>query len=221
MKLGELNAWSHVIDRVGILGGSFDPPHKAHVALARSALSQLLLDVLHVVPTGAAWHKARMLSLAKDRVAMARLAFLESSPVERSSDKIVVDEREILRSGPSFTIDTVKEIEQLYPGATIYLIIGQDQAQAFSSWREHALLVQKTQVVIAARDAGLQATSPAGLSPQKPAVLGDAIYLNCPLMPISATEVRASIDQGLDVSQLVPELVLHYIQQQGLYSNNS
>jgi nicotinate-nucleotide adenylyltransferase len=146
---------------------------------------------------------------------------MASSPGDRSSDKIVIDEREILRSGPSFTIDTVKEIEQLYPGATIYLIIGQDQAQAFSSWREHALIVQKTQVVIAARDAVLGATSPKGLSLDKPAVLGDAIYLNCPLMPISATEVRASIDQGLDVSQLVPELVLNYIQQQGLYSNMS
>jgi len=210
-----------VINRVGILGGSFDPPHRAHVALAQQALSEMALDVLHVVPTGAAWHKARLLSEAKDRVAMARLAFMASSPGDRSSDKIVIDEREILRSGPSFTIDTVKEIEQLYPGATIYLIIGQDQAQAFSSWREHALIVQKTQVVIAARDAVLGATSPKGLSLDKPAVLGDAIYLNCPLMPISATEVRASIDQGLDVSQLVPELVLHYIQQQGLYSNNS
>jgi len=210
-----------VIKRVGILGGSFDPPHKAHVALAWSALSQLKLDVLHVVPTGAAWHKTRLLSDAKDRVAMARLAFVESSPVERSSDKIRIDEREILRSGPSFTIDTIKEIEQLYPSATIYLIIGQDQAQAFSRWKDHALIVQKTQVVIAARDAGLQARSPTGLLPDEPAVLGGAIYLNCPLMPISATEVRASIGLGLDVSQLVPELVLHYIQQQGLYSNNS
>ena len=152
---------------------------------------------------------------------MARLAFVESSPVERSSDKIRIDEREIFRSGPSFTIDTIKEIEQLYPSATIYLIIGQDQAQAFSRWKDHALIVQKTQVVIAARDAGLQARSPTGLLPDEPAVLGDAIYLNCPLMSISATEVRASIGLGLDVSQLVPELVLHYIQQQGLYSNNS
>jgi len=90
----------------------------------------------------------------------------------------------------------------------------------FGTWKDHALIVQKAQVVIACRSTGLGTASSSPI-PLEAAGLRDAVYLKCPLMPISATEVRASIEQGLDVSQLVPELVLNYIQQQGLYSNMS
>jgi len=209
------------LKRIGILGGAFDPPHLAHVTLAQMALEQLALDVLHVVPTGQAWHKTRALSPAKDRVAMAQLAFRSNSLQERYSGKIVVDDREAQRTGPSYTIDTVTEIERLYPKAKLFLIIGQDQALAFERWKEPEQIVQKAQVVIACREMDLHTPSAPDLPAVKPSVLRDAIDLNCPLMPISATEVRAFIHQGLDVSQLVPELVLHYIQQQGLYANNT
>lgn len=210
-----------MIKRVGILGGAFDPPHVAHVELAQSAIAQLELDVLHVVPTGDAWHKPRDLSDAKHRVVMAQLAFLSSSPEGRYSDKIEIDDREALRPGPSYTIDTVKEIELLYPKAKLFLIIGQDQALAFDQWREPDLIVQKAQMVIASRSTGshpeAQNPWPSTLSSS----LQEAIHLNFPLMSISATEVRGMIQQGLDVSQLVPELVLQYIQQQGLYANHT
>jgi len=210
-----------VIKRVGLLGGAFDPPHLAHVALAQRAIDQLELDVLHVVPTGKAWHKARELSEAKHRVVMAQLAFLSSSPDGRYSDKIRIDDREAQRSGPSYTIDTVKEIELLYPNAKLFLIIGQDQALAFEQWRAPDQIVQKAQIVIASRDVPLHTEGHSDLPAARSACLKGAIDLNCPLMPISATEVRALIHQGLDVSQLVPELVVHYIHQQGLYANNT
>ena len=219
-----------MIKRVGILGGAFDPPHLAHVALAQSAFNELELDVLHVVPTGQAWHKTRELTSVTDRMAMVRLAFTGHSQDGRSSDKICIDEREILRSGASYTIDTLEEIECLYPSAQLFLIMGQDQAESFTTWKAHERIVQKAQVVIASRrvdeftqvSKSTQRThSATGSALEQQAALRDAIYLNCPLMPISATEVRASIEQGLDVSQLVPELVLNYIQQQGLYSKFS
>jgi nicotinate-nucleotide adenylyltransferase len=210
-----------VIKNVGILGGAFDPPHVAHVALAHRAIAQFDLDVLHVVPTGKAWHKSRDLSDAKHRVVMAQLAFLMSSPEGLYSDKIRIDDREAQRSGPSYTIDTVKEIELLYPKAKLFLIIGQDQALAFEQWREPDQIVKKAQIVIASRRVSPHTDDQSNLSPARPPSLQGAIDLNCPLMPISATEVRAFIHQGLDVSQLVPELVLHYIQQQGLYANTT
>lgn len=219
-----------MIKRVGILGGAFDPPHLAHVALAQSAFNELELEVLHVVPTGQAWHKTRELTSVTDRMAMVRLAFTGHSQDGRSSDKICIDEREILRSGASYTIDTLEEIECLYPSAQLFLIMGQDQAESFTTWKAHERIVQKAQVVIASRRVGEfskstkwtnRTNSSTDPSLEQQAALRDAIYLNCPLMPISATEVRASIEQGLDVSQLVPELVLNYIQQQGLYSKFS
>lgn len=222
-----------MIKRVGILGGAFDPPHLAHVALAQSAINELELEVLHVVPTGQAWHKTRELTSVTDRMAMVRLAFTGHSQDGRSSDKICIDEREILRNAASYTIDTLEEIECLYPSAQLFLIMGQDQAESFTTWKAHERIVEKAQVVIASRRVGEfskstkwtkwtnRTNSSTDPSLEQQAALRDAIYLNCPLMPISATEVRASIEQGLDVSQLVPELVLNYIQQQGLYSKFS
>ena len=210
-----------MIKRVGILGGAFDPPHLAHVALAQSALNELELDVLHVVPTGQAWHKTRELTPFEDRMAMVRLAFRGHSQVGRSSGKICIDERENLRGGPSYTIDTLQEIECLYPSARLFLIMGQDQAETFTAWKAHALIVQKAQIVIASRNVDAVPTSTTDPVLRQHAILRDALHLNCPLMPISATEVRASIEHGLQVSQLVPELVLNYIQQQGLYSKFS
>ena len=86
--------------RIGLFGGAFDPPHKAHVALARAALAQLKLDELRIIPTGQAWHKSRTLSPAADRLAMVKLAFADLAGV-------LIDERELHRGGASYTIDTV------------------------------------------------------------------------------------------------------------------
>ncbi|RZI77063.1 MAG: nicotinate-nicotinamide nucleotide adenylyltransferase, partial [Rubrivivax sp.] len=87
-----------------MFGGAFDPPHRAHRALAETALDQLDLDVLHILPTGQAWHKSRTLTPARDRVAMCQLAFGDLP-------RLVLDEREIHREGPSYTADTLSELQ--------------------------------------------------------------------------------------------------------------
>ena len=89
--------------RIGLLGGAFDPPHRAHVALAESAVQALHLDHLLVLPTGQSWHRSRAGSAGDHRLAMARLAF-EGLP------GAVVDERELVRAGPSYTIDTLRAL---------------------------------------------------------------------------------------------------------------
>ena len=96
--------------RIGMFGGAFDPPHNGHVALARIAVEQLRLDELHIFPTGHAWHKARTLSDGPLRVAMSELAF-EGVP------KLVLDTREVYRSGPTYTVDTLRELRQQSPDA--------------------------------------------------------------------------------------------------------
>jgi nicotinate-nucleotide adenylyltransferase len=108
--------------RIGVLGGAFDPPHVVHVALAEAACAQLQLDALHVIPTGDAWHKTRTLTAAEHRIAMTRLAFAHIP-------QAVVDTREIARSGPTYTVDTLRELRAEYPDAQLYLIMGADQAR--------------------------------------------------------------------------------------------
>ena len=117
--------------RIGLFGGAFDPPHDAHLALARAAIDQLALDRLHVLPTGDAWHKSRPLSPGADRLAMCRLAFADLPRVR-------VDDRELRRDGATYTIDTLAELHAEEPAAQLFLVIGADQAAAFHRWRRAA-----------------------------------------------------------------------------------
>ncbi len=94
--------------RVGMFGGAFDPPHAAHRALVEAAVRQLQLERMYVFPTGHAWHKSRVLSPAIHRVAMAQLAFADLP-------EVVVDGRETLRSGPSYSVDTLRELHAQHP----------------------------------------------------------------------------------------------------------
>ena len=130
--------------RVGVFGGAFDPPHLAHVALAQAAVDQLVLDQLRILPTGQAWHKARRLTDGIHRLAMAEEAF-------RSVPHAVVDGRELRRTGPTYTIDTLRELRAEQPGAELMLVIGADQAEALHSWRESDAIIALATICIAAR----------------------------------------------------------------------
>ena len=134
--------------RLGVFGGAFDPPHLAHVALARAAVEQLRLDELRVLPTGQAWHKARSLSAAEDRLAMAREAF---GQVPRA----VVDDRELRRAGPTYTIDTLRQLKAEFPQAQLMLVIGADQAEALHSWRECEQILKLATVAVAVYAPGM------------------------------------------------------------------
>ncbi len=117
------------VQRLGVFGGAFDPPHLAHVALVEAAIAQLQLQQVHVLPTGEAWHKPRQLSQAAHRVAMTRLAFAHVPAV-------LVDEREIRRTGPSYTVDTLHELQAQYPQAQLYLLLGDDQRRSLPAWHQ-------------------------------------------------------------------------------------
>ena len=127
-----------------MFGGAFDPPHNAHIALAQVAIKTLELDVLHIIPTGRAWHKARTLSPPEHRLAMAQLAFGDLPGV-------VVDDREIKRAGPTFTVDTLLALQAEHPAAQLYLIMGADQFAAFGQWHQWQTILQTAIICIAAR----------------------------------------------------------------------
>ena len=197
--------------RIGVFGGAFDPPHNAHLALAQAALLQLALDALHIIPTGQAWHKATALSAAEHRLAMTRLAF-EAMP------RIVVDDRELHRAGPSFTIDTLQALQAENPQAQLYLIMGADQFAAFRQWHRWQDILQLAIICIAARAQSMPTQA------EFDAYTGDKsrfFTLQLPLMPVSATQIRQLMAAGVatagELTHLVPEPVARYISLHQLY----
>ncbi len=193
--------------RIGVFGGAFDPPHAAHITLVRSAMTNLKLDELHVVPTGHAWHKARPLSPAQHRLAMARLAFSDMPGV-------VVDARETQRTGPSYTIDTLRELHLQWPRAELFLMMGEDQARTLTSWRSWQEVLRLAIIYVADRG-DWNRTMPRFIAPK----LYESRFrrLQMPHMPVSATDIRARIASRQDLGDLVFESVARYIDHHHLY----
>jgi nicotinate-nucleotide adenylyltransferase len=191
------------VKRVGLFGGSFDPVHQAHLALAREALDQLALDEVRWIPVGLPWQKARELAPAPDREAMVRLAIADEP-------RFVLDRIELRRRGPSFTLDTVRELHAANPGTDWFLILGQDQYATLHTWRDWRELLGLVTMVVANRPGASVAPNPqvAGFRHQ-------AVVL--PMMDISSTEVRRRAAAGEPIDDLVPEAVASYIDRRHLY----
>ena len=194
--------------RIGVYGGAFDPPHLAHSALAAAAVAQLNLDTLLVVPTGQAWHKARTLTSAADRLAMTRLAFAQVP-------KSVVDDREVLRDGPTYTVDTLRELKLQYPASQLFLLMGRDQAKALHTWHEIEEITRLAIICVAERDAPIP--HPSHRQDIEPAFTGEYRSIALPRMPHSATDIRSRVASGQTLNALVCEAVARYIQDHHLY----
>ncbi len=193
-----------------MFGGAFDPPHNMHLALARTALQQLQLDALYVFPTGHAWHKSRTLSPAAHRLAMAELAFGDIPGV-------VVDPREILREGPTYTIDTLHELHMEQPQAQLFLLMGEDQAARLPSWHGWEDIVRAAIISVALRADPTSVSSP--FSPESlPAGRFQALHM-AP-MALSATDIRHRAATSQGIAHLVPDGVARYIDQHHLYQTN-
>lgn len=196
--------------RVGVLGGAFDPPHLAHQALAQAAFEQLKLDELRLVPTGQAWHKPRALTSALHRLAMVQLAFADMP-------QVTVDPRETRRDGPSYTIDTLRELADSLPGAQLFLIIGADQAQALTRWKQWQNILQAATICVAGRAGTIRAK---GQFDAEKASQTAFSHLNMPAMDTSATDIRRRISANMSVSALVCEPVARYIAAHHLYQTD-
>jgi len=206
--------------RVGVFGGAFDPPHRAHRALAEAALTELGLDVLHVLPTGRAWHKPRALSAFNHRLAMCHLVFGDLSGVR-------LDGRETCRDGPTYTVDTLEELATEYPGATLFLVIGADQLAAFRRWHRWQDVLRLSRLVVAGRVLPVLDTVGGAVATDTTDRAGEVPFtdLRTPLIDISATALRGLVASGAAspqaLAQLVPEAVAGYISQHSLYQKPS
>ena len=195
--------------RIGVFGGAFDPPHRAHRVLAEAALAQFELDELCILPTGQAWHKSRTLTPAVHRLAMARAAFSDMP-------RVSVDPRETQRQGPSYTVDTLTELQTQRPGHTWFLFIGEDQAQAFTTWHRWQDILRMATVVVAQRHSNPAIetrTSPGWHNPG----LNGMHQLDMPKLAISATDIRDALQRGEVPSEWLLPPVRDYIFQHQLY----
>jgi nicotinate-nucleotide adenylyltransferase len=192
--------------RIGLLGGSFDPPHLAHLALGRVARDALALDELRWLPAGAPWQKAgRLVASPQQRAAML-WALLAGEPGS------VVDGRELARRGPSYTLDSVRELQAELPGAEWFLVIGQDQYAHFDTWHGWPELLSRVTLAVAARQ-GQPVAPPPALAGQP----HRCVALALPRLDIAASEIRARVAAGQPVAALVGERVAGYIDQEQLY----
>jgi nicotinate-nucleotide adenylyltransferase len=194
---------------IGILGGSFDPVHNGHVLLAIEALERLELDRLLVVPARQSPHKTANPSAKPEiRVEMLRLAFAGVPAVEISSI-------ELDRPGPSYTVDTVLEVERLNPAAELVLIVGLDALADFPRWRDVPRIVASCRVAVFRRPGvGLDV-----LGETRRAVPGIRLEpLDTPAIEISSTAIRARAKAGRTLLGLVPDGVRELIETRKLYA---
>jgi nicotinate-nucleotide adenylyltransferase len=192
--------------RIGLFGGTFDPPHNAHLALARAALAELELDEVRWIPAGQPWQKARAMTPALHREAMVRAA-IDGEP------RFLLDRSELDRQGASYTLDTVLSLQALQPRAQLFLIIGADQYAGLHTWHGWRDLLSLVTLAVANRP------GPAGGgAPAHPDVLRVSHrVVPLPMLDISATEIRSRVAQGLPIDAMVPPAVARYIDQYHLY----
>ena len=190
--------------RLGVFGGSFNPIHLGHVLVADDVRHQLRLDRVLFIPTWHPPHKRGPLTPYRHRLAMTRLAIagepeFDLCPIEES------------RPGPSYTVDTLRELQSLYPGAALYLIVGSDQYRDVASWHQPDLLTSLARVVVMSRPGVDQPALFPGHRPER--------VLFRPIIPvgISAAAIRARLAKGLSVRYMLPVRVAEHVRRHRLY----
>jgi nicotinate-nucleotide adenylyltransferase len=191
--------------RIGILGGSFDPPHVGHLALAQAAHSELALDVVHIIPAAQAPLKdSGPHASSSDRILLLRLAF-------DSYSWAVIDGREVTRGGISYSIDTARELHAENPGDELYWILGADQLTRLHLWREASALCGLVKFAVLLRE-GEDAKVDATL-----ATLAKVVYLKAPPVNLSSSEIRQALAAGRSTEKALLPAVSDCIQARNLY----
>jgi nicotinate-nucleotide adenylyltransferase len=192
--------------RIGILGGTFDPPHSAHLALAHKALDELRLDEVMFLPVNRNPLKKIKMSPAKDRLEMVKLAI-------RDEPNFSVSDIEIARGGPSYAIDTMNELTYARP-AEYWFILGSDALRSIAQWKQPEKLLRLTRLAVAPRSRAAKDQLLASLPPFVPSLID---WLDMPPMDISATELRQRMQSARPVAQWIKPEVAKYIEDKRLY----
>ncbi|MDX6683381.1 MAG: nicotinate-nucleotide adenylyltransferase [Solirubrobacteraceae bacterium] len=196
--------------RVGILGGTFNPPHVAHLVCASEAASQLRLDRVLLTPVAVPPHKRpRNDPGASERLELCRLA-------AAGDERLEVCDLEVARGGPSYTVQTLRELRARTPGDELTFILGADVALGLPSWREPEVVIELATLAVAERAGAARAEIEACL---EQAFGGRAAYelFDMPRIDVSSSEIRRRVAEGRPIRYLVPDAVLARIERNGLY----
>lgn len=197
--------------RVGIMGGTFDPVHNAHLTLAKQAYEQFSLDEIWMLPNGNPPHKRNSRQADVEcRMRMIQLAiqdvpYLKLCDVERSKKEF------------HYTYETLQRLRENYPDTTFYFIMGADSLFEFDGWREPEIISQECILLAAVRDHCHRDEIEERVRELKERYGTDIHILDTPNMDIASVDIRGLISQGRDISRMVPPAVADYIRSHGLY----
>lgn len=198
--------------RLGVIGGTFDPPHMAHLVLAETARVQLSLDQVLFVPVGDPPHKqTEPITRASVRAALVEAAICHNSA-------FTLSRADLDRPGPHYTVDMLDVVHSHHPGAELYLLLGGDSLAEFGTWWRPERIVARACLAVMARpgsDVDL-----ANLEEAVPGIRARIRHLDVPALDVSSTDLRRRRREGLPIRYLVPEAVVAYLQQHPLYVDN-
>lgn len=198
--------------RLGIFGGTFDPVHQGHLLLADQCREQCRLDAVWFVPAGVPPHKqSQSITAGKHRKAMLEMAVAGDS-------RFAIDDRELLRIGPSYTVDTLREIAAEDPQRELFLLLGADMLADLPNWRDPMGIASLATVVAVNRG-----TTPAIPGPQltavlTPAAIGRIVQVFIPGVEFSASDIRGRVRERRSIRFFVPRAVEQYIASHRLYA---
>jgi len=191
---------------IGLLGGSFDPVHLAHVSLAKAALTELCLDEVQLIPAANPWQRGALKASAEHRMAMLEIAI-------RDEPAICVNAIEINRGGKTYTVDTVRSL----PKDSEYVwILGADQLENFPTWHEWRDIASLVRIAVAQRP-GAAVQAPQELQVHLQNQGRSLLHIPFSPMPVSASEIRQRLAQELSTYGMLDPAVAQYIKQHGLY----
>lgn len=197
--------------RLGLFGGSFDPPHIGHLLVAGDAHEALRLDRIVFIPTGVQPLKVgRAVASAAQRLVMVRL-LTEGDP------RFDVDPVEIERPGLSFTVDTLSEFANRHHGAELFLLVGADVPRAFARWREPGRILELATVVVLDRAGDTDGAKESGEETGATELRERLTFLPTRRIDISSTEIRARLRAGKPIHGFVPDTVAEFIAAERLY----
>ena len=199
------------LDRIGVVGGTFDPPHYAHLVLAENGLVQLRLDCVLFVPAGRPPHKPD----EPITPVCHRLAMLEVALTGREA--FALSDVDVDRRGPHYTVDMLRILHQRYPGGSLCFLMGGDSLAEFETWRDPAGILEQAHLGVMQRPG-----SEADLSSLEERLRGISerlAWLDAPHLEISGTDLRRRVSQGLPIRYLLPPGVEAYIGRHALYAS--
>ena len=195
--------------RIGIFGGTFDPIHFGHLAIARTAAAAVRLDKVIFVPSGEPYLRAVPKASAEVRMEMVQAA-IQDDP------RFTISRVDVDRPGLSYTVDTIADLRVLLPRESeLFFILGADILPELAQWKDSERLLQAVTLVCVGRPGGDQ---PKDLLVDHPGKR--ALYVEGPMLETSATEIRSRVARGLPVENLVPAAVLNIIHANRLYEED-